>query len=220
MKPVVYFALTAALLMPCARADEWNKKMIVTVKEPVQVPGKTLDPGAYVFRLRDSLSNRNIVQIYNRREDHLYQTVQAIPNHRLTPAPGVTILLEERAVGEPEAIKAIFFPGDNFGQEFLYPAAPVRTAIAVTEHPLVAAAKPAPPPPAAPPAAAQPTPTPEVTPTPSPTPTPTPEPETPPAETPLPHAASNQALIALAGLLSLAIAFGLRASQRTSKGRG
>ncbi len=38
-------------LAPAARADEWNKETIVTFSGPVQVPGKVLEAGTYVFKL-------------------------------------------------------------------------------------------------------------------------------------------------------------------------
>ena len=45
----------------------------------------TLEPGQYVIRLMNHDHNRNIVQIFNEREDHLFTTVLAIPNYRLVP---------------------------------------------------------------------------------------------------------------------------------------
>ena len=42
-------------------ADEWDKKTILTVRETIQIPGATLTPGKYLFRLMDSNSDRHIV---------------------------------------------------------------------------------------------------------------------------------------------------------------
>ncbi len=49
-------------------ADTWNKKTIITITEPMQIPGATLTPGKYVFKLMDSSSNRHIVQVFNEDE--------------------------------------------------------------------------------------------------------------------------------------------------------
>ena len=60
------------LAAPKAKADEWNQKTIVTFSAPVEVPGvgqHILPAGTYVFKLMNSLSDRNIVQILNVRED-------------------------------------------------------------------------------------------------------------------------------------------------------
>lgn len=117
---LLFTALLCASLLPSARADLWNKKTVVTFNQPVQVPGAVLQPGIYVFKLMDSPSNRNIVQVLDRDERHLYATILAIPNYRGQPADKTVMTLEERPIGSPEAIKEWFYPGDNYGQEFVY----------------------------------------------------------------------------------------------------
>jgi hypothetical protein len=102
-------------------ADQWNKKTYITVNEAIQVPGKVLQPGRYVMRLMESQSNRHIVQIFNEREDQLQTTVLAIPNYRLQPTGKTEFQWWETAAGQPRALRAWFYPGDNFGQEFAYP---------------------------------------------------------------------------------------------------
>jgi hypothetical protein len=108
-------------LAPTAMADQWNKRTILTVNEPVQVPGKVLQPGKYVMKLMDSPSNRHIVQIFNEREDQLQTTVLAIPNYRLQPTGQTEFQWWETPANQPKAMRAWFYPGDNFGQEFAYP---------------------------------------------------------------------------------------------------
>jgi len=113
--------LASLMMMPNALADQWNKKTILTVNEAIQVPGKVLQPGKYVMRLLDSPSNRHIVQIFNDREDQLQTTVLAIPNYRLQPTGKTEFQWWEVPAGQPKALRAWFYPGDNFGQEFAYP---------------------------------------------------------------------------------------------------
>jgi LPXTG-motif cell wall-anchored protein len=116
-------ALGIATLPPQARADEWNQKTVMTFSGPVEIPGQVLLPGTYVFKLMDSQSDRNIVEVFNKRENHLYGIFLAIPDYRLKlPGNGKPIItFEERAAGAPEAVKAWFYPGDNYGHEFVYP---------------------------------------------------------------------------------------------------
>src|SRR3954452_15850962 len=109
------------LTISSAMADEWNKKTYLTVNEPISVPGKVLQPGRYVMKLLDSPANRHIVQIYNDREDQLQTTVLAIPNYRLQPTGKTEFQWWETPAGQPKAMRAWFYPGDNFGQEFAYP---------------------------------------------------------------------------------------------------
>jgi hypothetical protein len=118
---VASLGLASFALAPNALADTWNKKTILTINEPIQVPGKVLQPGKYVMRLLDSPSNRHIVQIFNEREDQLQTTILAIPNYRLQPTGKTEFQWWETPVGQPKALRAWFYPGDNFGQEFAYP---------------------------------------------------------------------------------------------------
>jgi hypothetical protein len=114
-------SLAALAFSASAKADAWNKKTIVTFNQPVEVPGGVvLQPDTYVFKLLDSMSNRHIVQIFNEDETHVYATILAIPNYRLDVTGKTVITFKERAAGEPQAIRAWFYPGDNFGQEFVY----------------------------------------------------------------------------------------------------
>ncbi len=209
---VVSIGLLGIALSRSARADEWDKKTILTVNETIQVPNKVLPPGKYVMKLLDSPSNRHIVQIFSNDGMHLETTILAIPNYRLQPTGKTVFSFWETPPGQPKALRAWFYPGDNFGQEFAYPKsvavqlatisrAPVpstevtqetemKTAEVTTVNPPEAkqeeVAQAAPPAPAPAPEAA-----------------PAPEPAAPPQE--LPKTSSPYPLVGLAGLLSLAI---------------
>ena len=87
------------------------------------MPGTILPAGTYVFRLLDSASNRHIVQIFNEDHTSLITTIQAIPNERLEPAGKTILTYDERPADQPMALAAWFYPGDSFGQEFVYPKA-------------------------------------------------------------------------------------------------
>jgi hypothetical protein len=116
-------ALAALFVANTAKADTWNKATKITFPEPVEVSGTVLQSGTYWFQLMDSPANRNIVQIWNADRSQLITTVLAIPNYRLHPTGDTVIKFAERPTGTPEAVKAWFYPGDNFGQEFVYPQA-------------------------------------------------------------------------------------------------
>lgn len=123
---VLTFCLSLVVLaaLPSANAATWNKKTIVTFSGPVEVPGvgaQTLPAGTYMFKLLDSSSNRNIVQIFNEDGTHLFTTILAIPNYRLKATDKTVMMFSERAEGRPEAIRAWFYPGMQWGHEFVYP---------------------------------------------------------------------------------------------------
>src|SRR5262249_37277154 len=111
-----------------------------TFSQPVEIPGGVVLPtGTYVFKLMDSASNRHIVQIFNEDQTHIYATVLAIPNYRLDVTGKTVITFGERAAGEPQAIRAWFYPGDNFWQEFVYPKSRAVELAKQTNSPVHAA---------------------------------------------------------------------------------
>ena len=214
----VLLALFGTLITPNVRADEQNKKTVMTFSQPVEIPGQILPAGTYTFKLLDSLSDRHIVQIWDADGTHLITTVLAINNVRLRPTGKTVVKFAERSGDNPEALKAWFYPGDNFGQEFVYPrqratqlatesqnsvpamsdeSAPVDLNTQVVE--------------VAPPAA-EPAPVAVETPAPAAEPAPAPEPVSTPVAQPteLPKTASSLPLIALIGVTSLGLAIGLK----------
>jgi len=118
---VLALTLLGATLAPGARADTWNKKTVVTFNQPVEIPGRILPAGTYTFQLLDSPSDRHIVQIFNADGSQIITTILAINDYRLRPTGDTVMKFSERPGDSPEALRAWFFPGDNFGQEFVYP---------------------------------------------------------------------------------------------------
>jgi len=115
-------ALIMTTLAPAAHADVWNKRTYVTFPNRVEVPGGVfLEPGKYVFKLANSLSDRHIVQIFNERENHVFATILAISNQRMRPAEKTIMTFYEMPGDQAEPIRAWFYPGDTIGQEFAYP---------------------------------------------------------------------------------------------------
>ena len=110
-----------AAVLPSARADESNKKTIVTFSQAVEVPGKILPAGTYTFQLMDSPSDRHVVQIFNADGSQIITTVLAINDYRLQPTGQTVMKFNEQPGDSPDALRAWFYPGDNFGQEFVYP---------------------------------------------------------------------------------------------------
>jgi len=114
-------ALAVVFLTFGAKADEWNKKTVLTVNEPIQVRDTLLPPGQYVFKLHNSTSDRHIVQIFNADESHIINTVLAIPKERMEPTGHSQFTFYETPSGYAKAMRAWFYPGDTIGQEFPYP---------------------------------------------------------------------------------------------------
>jgi len=226
-------ALLVTAFTPRANADDWDKKTIVTFSGPVTISGHPLDAGTYVFKLDDSSADRHIVRIFNADESHILYTILAMPAWRVEPTGKTRIRFSERAgtyeTAErdlPEAgipVKDWFYPGDNFGQEFLIK--PAVVAQTTTETTTTAQQEEQAPPPAVqeqqeqtetPPETAQVQPQEEQpAPPPAPAPEEQPAPETQPTQ--MPQTASPVPLVGLIGLSSLGAALALReAAKRMS----
>ena len=136
-------ALMGAILAPSARADAWTRKTVITFSGPVEIPGVhlrgwgVLPAGTYVFKILDSQSNRHIVQIFNKDETTVYATILAIPNYRLRATDKTVVTFRERPAGQPEALRAWFYPGRNWGEEFVYPKAQAVALAKETNTPVL-----------------------------------------------------------------------------------
>jgi len=136
-------ALMGAVFAPSAQADAWNRKTVMTFSGPVEIPGVhlkgwgVLPAGTYVFKIMDSQSNRHIVQIFNEDETRVYATILAIPNYRLKATDKTVVTFRERPAGQPEALRAWFYPGRNWGEEFVYPKAKAVELAKVTNTPVL-----------------------------------------------------------------------------------
>lgn len=120
---VICLVALCAFAAPAALADDHNKETVVTFSAPVEVPGvnaQVLPAGTYVFVLVDSITNRHIVRIFNADKTHIYTTILAIPNYRLRVTGKTVITFRERPAGQPEALRAWFYPGREWGEEFVY----------------------------------------------------------------------------------------------------
>jgi hypothetical protein len=147
MKPLKIIGIALALILvafaaaPGLNAQEgvWNKKTVMNFAAPFEIPGgKTLPAGTYVFKLYDSIADRNIVQIFNQDESKIYATVLAISDYRVNRTGDTVVTFEERATGTPAAIKEWFHPNSQFGHEFVYPKARAVELAKLTQEPVPA----------------------------------------------------------------------------------
>ena len=110
----------ASLAIPrAAAADAWNMQTTLTFSEAVEIPGRVLPAGTYVFQLADSPSSRHIVQVFD-REGRMLARVLTIPTARTAAADDTRIMFAEPRTGARSAIKKWFYPGERQGEEFIY----------------------------------------------------------------------------------------------------
>jgi hypothetical protein len=116
-------AILSALVLGTAAAQDnnWNQRTYFTFSAPVELPGKTLPAGTYLFRLVDSPSNRHVVQVFDKDEKDILLTALAIPAQRMEPSDEPEVRFLEVAADQPAAIRTWWFPGRTIGHEFIYP---------------------------------------------------------------------------------------------------
>ena len=116
-------ACAAVLAMaPMAMAQGLpNQDTYFTFSQAVELPGKTLPAGTYLFVLADT-SDRHIVRVMSKDRKQLETTLMAIPSYSLDrPSDKPQVRFMETAAGGPQAIKSWFYPGRTVGHEFIYP---------------------------------------------------------------------------------------------------
>jgi hypothetical protein len=231
------FILMASVIAPVSKAQNGDKKTIVTFDEPIEIPGNVILPaGTYFFKLLNQDSGRWVVQIFDEHQTKTFATLITIEDFRYHPTNKVVMNFTERPAGSPPAIKEWFFPGEKQGRAFVYgkkramelakvenepiPATTVEVAVDTPVVALVAAPVVAITPAGeevpvatvvAAPAAVVETPAPAavVVETPAPA-------AAVVTDLPLPHTASSTPLIALGGLLAIGAAFTLIAVTKRS----
>jgi hypothetical protein len=141
---VLGMAFLAAAFAPRVIADSYDHMTIVTFSVPVEIPPmyvtgmRILPAGTYVFKLVGSNSDRHIVQIFNQDQTKIYATILAIADYRLTPKDKTVMTFNEGIAGKPDAIRAWFYPGANWGEEFVYPKDKAVELAQVSKTPVLA----------------------------------------------------------------------------------
>jgi hypothetical protein len=119
-------ALVWCLSASTATADDYNRRTILTIDQPLIVPGATLTPGTYTFILGNPETSRDVVNIL--REDgtpvisaHVTRVSRNNDNRDLA----LFVALNEN--GAMPMMKGWFYPGDRDGYQFVYPMEQART---------------------------------------------------------------------------------------------
>ena len=120
--PLALALSLAGIVMTSAASAQTtlNNRTLLTFSQPVEVPGQVLPAGTYTFELHDSMSNRHIVQIFDQAGTKLLALVLAVPNRRVETTEKTVITFHEVPAGQPQALRAWFYPNQTVGQEMAY----------------------------------------------------------------------------------------------------
>jgi hypothetical protein len=114
---IIAFALFFEL---AAHADESDQATTITFSQSIQIPGQILPAGTYLFKLANSNSDRNVVQIFSSDRTHLYATLETTATERPNPTGHTTVTLADQGAGKPDILLKWFYPGSLTGNEFQY----------------------------------------------------------------------------------------------------
>lgn len=121
-------AFALAAIAPAAKADERNQATQLTFDQAVQIPGQVvLPPGTYWFKVADSGTDRNVVQVLDSNGSIIATTI-AIPTVRPEVTDHTMLTMAEGAPDQPYVLVEWFYPGRATGHEFLY-SAPMESQI-------------------------------------------------------------------------------------------
>jgi len=103
-----------------AQQIDTNDKTRMTFTAAVEMPGVTLQPGTYVFRLAVSPS-RNVVQVLDEGEKNILGQWTFVQADRPRVTEETVVMFKETAEGSTPAVQYWYFPGEKIGKEFIYP---------------------------------------------------------------------------------------------------
>ena len=104
-----------AMFTPKANAQLLDEQVKVTFSGPVDLPGRVLLPGTYVFEEVDPRMTRVFTA-----DGKIVGNFLTVPEERQEGTGNEMITLRESPKGSPERVSAWFYPGDSVGSEFLY----------------------------------------------------------------------------------------------------
>ena len=111
-----------AVLAGRVTAQETNtlERTFMTFSAPVEMPGVTLEPGTYVFKLADT-GSRNVVEVWDKDSKHMIGHWTFVQAERPRVTDETVVMFKETREGATPAVQFWYFPNEKIGKEFLYP---------------------------------------------------------------------------------------------------
>ncbi len=103
-----------------AQETNVSERTFLTFSSAVEMPGVTLQPGTYVFKLADT-PTRNVVQVWDADEKNMVGHWLFVQAERPEVSDETVIMFGENREGATPAVQYWYFPGERIGKEFIYP---------------------------------------------------------------------------------------------------
>ena len=110
----------AASVAVAAQNSNTSERTFLTFSGAVEMPGVTLQPGTYVFKLADAAS-RNVVQVWDGDEKNMIGHWLFVPAQRAEVSEDTVVMFKETREGTTPAVQYWYYPGERIGKEFVYP---------------------------------------------------------------------------------------------------
>lgn len=114
-------------------APDQERATTVTFTTATRLPGLTLEPGDYIFKLGAPAGEQNIVEVYSTDGSQKIGTFLTVDYAE--PATGETLVLYPNS--DPPALRAGYFPGSTVGRAFVYSEDEARTLYSTTSTPVL-----------------------------------------------------------------------------------
>src|SRR5688572_5075292 len=115
---IAFFGVLSSL--STAQDANSQERTFLTFSGAAEMPGVTLPPGTYVFKLADTPS-RNVVQVWDREEKNIIGQWNFVQSERTEVSQDNVVMFKETAAGRTPAVQYWFYPGERIGKEFIYP---------------------------------------------------------------------------------------------------
>lgn len=126
-KRLITTAFAAAILttmsaVPADAQGNFNRRTEFTFNQPVEVPGATLPPGTYIFRIMQSESTRHVMEVTAKDSTNKnYGHFITVSVERPKPSEKAELRFVETPAGQPAGVRTWWYPGERTGREFVYP---------------------------------------------------------------------------------------------------
>jgi len=85
------------------------------------LPGVTLEPGSYEFRLAPMSDSRDVVQVLRKDDTKVLGQWTFVQAERERASDDTVVMFKEAREGSTPAIQYWYYPGEKVGKEFIYP---------------------------------------------------------------------------------------------------
>lgn len=122
---VAAVALVGLFASP-AQADQCNELTMLTFNAPVALPGVTLPAGTYRFAHLECGTTNHILTVTSEDGSRVYATLLTNSIDRAAATNRPEVIFAEMPRGVPEALTAWFYPGEEAGDQLVYPKREAR----------------------------------------------------------------------------------------------